>query len=93
MLSFHFSLSYLSERNHSIPEKLIWKYLVDLLMAVKHLHDHNLVHMDIKPENIFLDIENQSCKLGDFGLVVDISTVCTFNLITHAPSLIFLYFS
>ena len=42
--------------------------------AVKHLHDHNLVHMDIKPDNIFISVDGV-CKLGDFGLVLDMSKV------------------
>ena len=42
---------------------------------MKHLHDYDLVHMDIKPENIFISDED-TCKLGDFGLVLDLSKVC-----------------
>ncbi|XP_041365931.1 membrane-associated tyrosine- and threonine-specific cdc2-inhibitory kinase-like isoform X2 [Gigantopelta aegis] len=57
---------------HDFSESTLWNYLVDLLMAVKHLHDHNLVHMDIKPDNIFVSIDGV-CKLGDFGLVLDLS--------------------
>jgi len=53
-----------------LSEDIIWDYLVDLLQAVNHLHDHNLVHMDIKPENIFIGMDG-ICKLGDFGLVID----------------------
>ncbi|XP_064634588.1 membrane-associated tyrosine- and threonine-specific cdc2-inhibitory kinase-like [Lineus longissimus] len=68
----HTCLSNLSEMYHDIPEAIIWNYLVDLLMAVKHLHDHDLVHMDIKPENIFI-MDDGTCKLGDFGLVLDLS--------------------
>lgn len=66
------SLSQYTEENHSIPEYIIWDYLVDLLLALKHLHDHNLVHLDIKPDNIFIS-EEGVCKLGDFGLVLDLS--------------------
>ncbi|TRY70416.1 hypothetical protein TCAL_16409 [Tigriopus californicus] len=66
------SLDELSEEKHDLPEKLIWGYLVDLLLALKHLHDHNLIHMDVKPENIFIGRDG-ICKLGDFGLVLDLS--------------------
>ncbi|XP_014779412.1 membrane-associated tyrosine- and threonine-specific cdc2-inhibitory kinase isoform X2 [Octopus bimaculoides] len=66
------SLYDFAEKNHNISETLIWKFLVDLLMALKHLHVHNLVHMDIKSENIFLSFDD-ICKLGDFGLVLDVS--------------------
>lgn len=66
------SLSQFAEDNHNIPERLICKYLVDLLRAVRHLHDHDLVHMDIKPDNIFIS-SSDVCKLGDFGLVLDLT--------------------
>ena len=46
--------------------------LVDLLLALQHLHDHDLVHMDIKPENIFIGMDG-ICKLGDFGLMIDLA--------------------
>jgi len=59
------------EKNNNIPESLVWGYLVDLLQAVQHLHDHDLVHMDIKPDNIFFGFDGR-CKLGDFGLIVDL---------------------
>ena len=53
-------------------QTLIWGYLVDLLQALQHLHDHDHVHMDIKPENIFLGMDGV-CKLGDFGLMIDLA--------------------
>ncbi|XP_064602098.1 membrane-associated tyrosine- and threonine-specific cdc2-inhibitory kinase-like [Liolophura sinensis] len=68
------SLNTFAENQHDITEIVLWNYLVDLLMALKHLHDHNLIHMDIKPENIFISKEG-ICKLGDFGLVIDLSKV------------------
>ncbi len=62
----------LAESRHELPESLVWAYLVDLLLATQHLHDHNLIHMDIKPENIFIGLDGV-CKLGDFGLVIDLA--------------------
>jgi len=61
------------EKNNEIAEGLVWGYLVDLLQAVQHLHNHDLVHMDIKPDNIFFGFDGR-CKLGDFGLIVDLIT-------------------
>lgn len=51
-----------------LPEHIVWNYLLDLLLAVKHLHDHDLIHLDIKPDNIFISYEGIA-KLGDFGLM------------------------
>ena len=55
-----------------MPEDKVWGYTVDLLKALEHLHEHNLVHMDIKPENIFIGMDGL-CKLGDFGNMIDLS--------------------
>ncbi|CAN7949576.1 unnamed protein product, partial [Ixodes pacificus] len=65
----HSNMTAYAEEHHDIPERAVWNYLVDLLQGLKHLHDHNLIHLDIKPDNIFISNEGL-CKLGDFGLVV-----------------------
>lgn len=31
-----------------LPEQRVWDVLLDLLNAVKHLHDSDLIHFDIK---------------------------------------------
>jgi len=59
------------EEHENLSESLVWGYLVDLLQALQHLHNHDLVHMDIKPDNIFFGCDGR-CKLGDFGLIVDL---------------------
>ncbi|KAL4224976.1 Protein kinase [Mactra antiquata] len=72
------SLSNYAESHHEISEQFIWNFLVDLLQAVKHLHENSLVHMDIKPDNIFISHDG-ICKLGDFGLVIDLSKGSDFS--------------
>lgn len=73
------SLSTLADNNHDIPEDTVWGYLIDLLKALDHLHSHNLIHLDIKPDNIFISRDGL-CKLGDFGLIFDIENVRFFSL-------------
>ncbi|XP_019616656.1 PREDICTED: membrane-associated tyrosine- and threonine-specific cdc2-inhibitory kinase-like isoform X1 [Branchiostoma belcheri] len=64
------SLEQYLEGRHDIPEETVWNFLVDLLSGLKHLHDHRLIHLDIKPDNIFVSNDGV-CKIGDFGLVVE----------------------
>lgn len=65
------SLQQYCTKNHALPERDIWNIFVDLLEAVHHLHSNDMIHDDIKPENIFLT-KHKICKLGDFGLVINL---------------------
>ncbi len=42
---------------------------IDILEAVKYIHKRDIIHRDIKCENIFI-ASDLSAKLGDFGLCV-----------------------
>ncbi|CAI5448298.1 unnamed protein product [Caenorhabditis angaria] len=65
------SLLQLCMERHALPEEMIWNILIDLLKAVDHLHMNDMIHDDIKPDNIFLTSKGV-CKLGDFGLVINL---------------------
>lgn len=67
--------SYL-QRKRNIPEEKIWSILLDLLLALKSLHDRNLLHLDIKLDNVLIG-DDDSCKLADFGLVIDVDRANT----------------
>lgn len=49
-------------------EKEILKMAYDIGMALDAAHKNNLIHRDIKLENIFYDEVGQKYKLGDFGI-------------------------
>ena len=42
-------------------------YIAELILALQHLHQYNIVYRDLKPENILLDA-NGHISLCDFGL-------------------------
>jgi len=50
-----------------IPEKLIMEWLCQLCFALKYIHCKNIIHRDIKPNNI-LCMKNGIIKLSDFGI-------------------------
>eukprot|EP00804_Cyclotella_cryptica_P020732 CCRYP_003505-RA/>CCRYP_003505-RA protein AED:0.26 eAED:0.26 QI:135/0.8/0.66/1/1/1/6/451/832 len=50
-----------------MDEKRRYKVLREMLLALDLVHKSGMIHLDIKPENIF--IKNDQYKLGDFGLV------------------------
>eukprot|EP00899_Mesostigma_viride_P022184 jgi/Mesvir1/314/Mv22726-RA.1 len=52
-----------------MPDEQIWRYVRDVAEGLHFLHGQDLVHLDIKPENIFLDSAG-NLKIGDFGLAV-----------------------
>jgi serine/threonine protein kinase len=52
--------------NERLDEKTLQMIVRQVGLAVKLMHDANLVHRDIKPDNIFLR-DDKTCVLGDFG--------------------------
>jgi len=42
--------------------------------AVKHVHDKDYVHLDIKPSNFFVS-QDGTVKLGDFGIALDLNKI------------------
>ncbi|KAI1315536.1 Protein kinase, membrane associated tyrosine threonine 1 [Mortierella claussenii] len=47
-------------------EKQIWACLRDLSSGLQGIHESGVIHLDLKPGNVFLS-ESGSLKIGDFG--------------------------
>ncbi|KAJ7072194.1 kinase-like domain-containing protein [Mycena amicta] len=50
-----------------LDEARIWKILVDLSNGLRFIHAANVIHLDLKPSNIFVTGERR-LKIGDFGM-------------------------
>ena len=51
----------------SIPIAEAVSYMLQLTSALFYAHQHNIIHRDIKPQNIFV-MPDGTIKLGDFGI-------------------------
>lgn len=55
------------QKEGRFPEDRAKFYIAELVLALEHLHDNDIVYRDLKPENILLDA-NGHIVLCDFGL-------------------------
>lgn len=53
-----------------MEEEDIIKFLHDVSAGLEYLHDHNIIHQDIKPDNILVD-DNCNFMVTDFGISVN----------------------
>lgn len=83
----HMSLhAYLKSRpGRKIDEKETKKLFFQIVEAVNYCHSKNIVHRDIKLENILLD-ENMTIKVIDFGFSITIPSSKKLNIFCGTPS-------
>lgn len=55
------------KKRQYIDENTVWRYLIQGLKALEHLHSKNICHRDLKVANTFL-AEDGSIKIGDMNV-------------------------
>lgn len=65
--------------NRNLTVKEIIKYSLDFLSAIYYLHDNNMIHCDIKPNNILIN-DNNEAILSDFGSAIQLDYAGTGKL-------------
>lgn len=55
------------EKMGTFPENVIMSWFAQLVLAVAYIHGKNVLHRDLKAQNVFLTRKNV-VKLGDFGI-------------------------
>ena len=51
-----------------LGEMRIWKYFIQICLALEVIHDKGIVHADLKPSNVLMTGRDYDLKLTDFGI-------------------------
>ncbi|KZT70930.1 hypothetical protein DAEQUDRAFT_756019 [Daedalea quercina L-15889] len=62
----HFLLAY-GRAYPKLDEGRVWRILAELSAGLRFIHDAGMIHLDIKPENVFITSLGRF-KIGDFGM-------------------------
>jgi serine/threonine protein kinase len=77
---------FLQNRNGKLlDEDLILHYFVQMVLSLKAIHAHSILHRDLKTQNIMLDRSMRVVKIGDFGISKVLSSKSRANTVVGTP--------
>ena len=81
------SLEKCIKKNHQFKENQIREIFYQILKGISLLHSHEIMHRDIKPDNILFSFENDfsTVKIADFSLAEKLNQSKKFKLICGTP--------
>lgn len=56
-----------------------------MVKAIQGIHSHNILHRDLKTQNIMLDRTRKVIKIGDFGISKVLSSKSKANTVVGTP--------
>jgi len=59
---------FIKDQKCGIDEDIIKKIVLQICNGLKKIHKANVIHRDLTPLNIFINTNNYSIKIGDFGI-------------------------
>jgi serine/threonine protein kinase len=70
------SVAAVTKKFNTLPVETVRSYTKQTLEGLQYLHEHNIIHRDIKGDNILLDTEG-TIKLADFGCSRKLDEICS----------------
>lgn len=68
--------NFIRHQNGNLNHYQMMQILIQITNGLIHIHKNEIVHLDIKPENIFIDFNAKKkvylLKIGDFGISADL---------------------
>ena len=62
-----------------LGEIKIWKYFIQICLALEVIHGKGIVHADLKPSNVLMSGRDYDLKLTDFGISQNLSQGYNFS--------------
>lgn len=60
--------------DYSMSEAEVIHYMRQICEAIRHMHERNIIHLDLKPENIMCQTQTSTnIKIIDFGLATQLN--------------------
>ncbi|VDN58093.1 unnamed protein product [Dracunculus medinensis] len=74
-----------SKKGTSFPESTVLNYFTQVAIGLEYMHSKQILHRDLKTENILLNKKRTIVKLGDFGISREISTFSLASTLVGTP--------
>ncbi|KAF6019027.1 MAP3K1 [Bugula neritina] len=71
------SVSHLLEKYGAFSEPVITSYTQQVFMGLAYLHDHHILHRDMKGANLLVDSTGKHLRIGDFGACAQLASSMT----------------
>ena len=65
---------FIKNQKSGIEEKIIKEIFLQICNGLRVIHEAKIIHRDLTPANIFINTNNYSIKIGDFGISTKLET-------------------